>query len=154
MSPIFNTINTPYDPINNTGIIRNNFDNIVSKEIYDKDNIYEEIYKHFGKIFNKENTYVNISTDRAISSSTLSSLNEKYMYQCGKTFESDLKVLYIDSLMDMELNNYDEKLTNHRYRNSIISNLLALSLDEDISRTYTKHKLPFKINQFIFLGQQ
>lgn len=152
--PIFTTINTPYDPINNVGIIRNEFDNIIDKEIYNKDNIYEDMYKKFSKIFNKNETYINISTDRAISSSTLSSLNEKYMYQDGKTYKSDLKVLYIDSLMDMELNNYDEKLTNHRYRNSVITNLLGISSDEDISRTYTKHKLPFNMNQFIFLGQQ
>lgn len=152
--PIFTTINTPYDPINNVGIIRNEFDNIINKDIYQSDNIYQEMYNKFSKIFNKYDTYINISTDRAISSSTLSALNEKYMYQVGKTFKSDLKVLYIDSLMDMELNNYDEKLTNHRYRNSVITNLLALSTDEDISRTYTKHKLPFNWNQFIFLAQQ
>lgn len=152
--PIFTTINTPYDPINNVGIIRNEFDNIINKDIYNNENIYQEMYNKFSKIFNKDNTYINISTDRAVSSSTLSALNEKYMYQDGKTFKSDLKVLYIDSLMDMELNNYDEKLTNHRYRNSVITNLLALSIDEDISRTYTKHKLPFNWNQFIFLAQQ
>lgn len=152
--PIFTTINTPYDPINNVGIIRNEFDNIINKDIYQSNNIYQEMYNNFSKIFNKYDTYINISTDRAISSSTLSALNEKYMYQVGKTFKSDLKVLYIDSLMDMELNNYDEKLTNHRYRNSVITNLLALSTDEDISRTYTKHKLPFNWNQFIFLAQQ
>lgn len=152
--PIFTTINTPYDPINNNGVIRNEFDNIINKDIYDNDNIYHEMYNYFSKIFNKDSTYINISTDRAISSSTLSALNEKYMYQNGKNFKSDLKVLYIDSLMDMELNNYDEKLTNHRYRNSVITNLLAVSTDEDISRTYTKHKLPFNINQFIFLAQQ
>ena len=152
--PIFTTINTPYDPINNVGIIRNEFDNIINNDIYQSDNIYQEMYNKFSKIFNKYDTYINISTDRAISSSTLSALNEKYMYQVGKTFKSDLKVLYIDSLMDMELNNYDEKLTNHRYRNSVITNLLALSTDEDISRTYTKHKLPFNWNQFIFLSQQ
>lgn len=154
MSPIFNTINTPYDPINSSGIIRNEFDNIINKDIYNNDNMYEEMYNHFKKIFNKDETYINISTDRAVSSSTLSALNEKYMYHIGNGFKSDLKVLYIDSLMDMELNNYDEKLTNHRYRNSVISNLLALSIDEDITRTYTKHKLPFQINQFIFLAQQ
>ena len=152
--PIFTTINTPYDPINNVGIIRNEFDNIINNDIYQSDNIYQEMYNKFSKIFNKYDTYINISTDRAISSSTLSALNEKYMCQVGKTFKSDLKVLYIDSLMDMELNNYDEKLTNHRYRNSVITNLLALSTDEDISRTYTKHKLPFNWNQFIFLSQQ
>lgn len=152
--PKFTTINTPYDPINNVGIIRNEFDNVIEKDIYQSDNIYQEMYNKFSKIFSKDDTYINISTDRAISSSTLSALNEKYMYQVGKTFKSDLKVLYIDSLMDMELNNYDEKLTNHRYRNSVITNLLALSTDEDITRTYTKHKLPFNINQFIFLAQQ
>ena len=152
--PIFTTINTPYDPINNNGVIRNEFDNVINKDVYQSDNIYEEIYKKLFQIYNKNETYVNISTDRAISSCTLSSLNEKYMYPVGKSFKSELKVLYIDSLIDMELNNYDEKLTNHRYRNSVVSNLLAISTDEDISRTYTKHKLPFNINQFIFLGQQ
>jgi len=151
---IFTTINTPHDPINNIGVIRNEFDNIIDKTVYDSENIYEEMYKKFRGLFNLNDRYINISTDRAISSSTLSALNELYMYQEGKTFKSNLKVIYFDSIMDMELNNYDEKLSNHRYRNSVISNLLTLSTDQEVSRTYTKHKLPFNLNQFIFLAQQ
>jgi arginase family enzyme len=151
---IFTTINTPYDPINNVGVIKNDFDNIIDKEIYNSDNIYEQLYNNFLKIFNKEKIFINISTDRAISACTLSALNEKYMYQCGNKFNSDLKILYIDSIMDMELNNYEDKLSNNNYRNSIITNLLTLSTDEDITRTYTKHKLALNINQFIFLAQQ
>lgn len=151
---IFTTINTPHDPINNVGVIRNEFNNIIHKDIYNIDNIYEEIYKKFKVLLNLNDRFINISTDRAISSSTLSALNELYMYQDGKSFKSNLKVIYFDSIMDMELNNYDEKLSNHKYRNSVISNLLTLSSDQDITRSYTKHKLPFNLNQFVFLAQQ
>ena len=77
---IFTTVNTQYDPINNVGTIRNEFDHIIDKSIYDNpENIYENMYNKFKQIFSsKEQCYVNISTDRAITSSTLSALNELY----------------------------------------------------------------------------
>lgn len=157
MSIIFTTINTQHDPINNIGTIRNIFDNVVDKQIYTNANTYVNMYMKFKEIFNKNCTYVNISTDRAISSSTISALNETYMYNAGNTYKSNLKILYIDSIMDMNLNNYNEnendKLSNYEYRKSVVSNLLTLSADEDITRTYTNHKLPLSIDQFIFLCQ-
>ena len=151
---IFTTINTQYDPINNVGTIRNEFDHIIDKPIYDNpENIYENMYNKFKQIFSsKEQCYVNISTDRAITSSTLSALNELYKYKNGKVYDSDLKIIYIDSSCDLNINNYDEKLNNYNYRMSVVSNLLTLSSDEDITRTYTKHMVPLKLEQFTFLG--
>jgi len=151
---LFTTINTPYDPINNIGIIRNEFDNVIDKSIYiDNENIYNEMYNKFKQIFSsKDECYVNISTDRAISSATLSALNELYKYKNGKVYDSDLKIIYIDSKADLSVNNYDEKLNNYNYRLSVVSNLLALSTDEDITRTYTKHVIPLKLEQFSFIG--
>lgn len=150
---IFTTINTPHDPINNIGIIRNEFDNIIDKSVYDTEYIYNDMYNKFKQIFSsKEECYVNISTDRAISSSTLSALNELYKYKNGKVYDSDLKIIYIDSKPDLDLNNYDEKLNNYNYRMSVVSNLLTLSTDEDITRTYTKHLVPLKLEQFTFIG--
>jgi arginase family enzyme len=150
---IFTTVNTLYDPINNVGTIRNEFDNVIEKTIYDTENIYNEMYNKFKKIFtSKDECYVNISTDRAISSASLSALNELYKYRNGKVYDSDLKIIYIDSNSDLNLNNYDEKLNNYNYRLSVVSNLLTLSTDEDITRTYTKHVIPLKLEQFTFLG--
>jgi arginase family enzyme len=151
---LFTTINTPYDPINNIGTIRNEFDNVIDKSIYiDNDNIYKEMYNKFKQIFSsKEECYVNISTDRAISSATLSALNELYKYKNGKVYDSDLKIIYIDSVCDLNMNNYDETLNNYNYRLSVVSNLLTLSTDEDITRTYTKHMFPLKLEQFNFIG--
>ncbi len=152
---IFTTINTPHDPINNTGIIRNEFDNTIDKSVYDKDNIYEDMYLQFKKIItDKDQQYINISTDRAISSATLSALNELYCYKNGEIYDSDLKVIYIDSIADLNINNYDDTLVNKNYRQSVVSNLLTLSTDCDISRSYTKHKLPLKLSQFTFIGLQ
>lgn len=155
MEPVFTTINTPHDPINNVGIIRNEFDNTLDKTIYNSDNIYENLHKEFKKIITDKNkTYVNISTDRAISSASISALNELFMYQNGKIYSSDLKIIYIDSKFDLNLNNYDSenKMTNYDYRVSVVSNLLTKSLDNEISRSYTKHSLPLELNQFTFLG--
>jgi arginase family enzyme len=150
---IFTTVNTQYDPINSTGTIRNEFDNIIDKSVYENDNTYNDIYNKFKHIFtSKEECYINISTDRAVSSSTLSALNELYKYRNGKVYDSDLKIIYIDSNSDLNLNNYDEKLNNYNYRMSVVSNLLTLSTDEDISRTYTKHMVPLKLEQFTFIG--
>ncbi len=150
---IFTTVNTLYDPINNVGTIRNEFNNIIDKSIYDTENIYNDMYNKFKQIFtSKEECYVNISTDRAISSATLSALNELYKYKNGKVYDSDLKIIYIDSKADLNINNYDEKLNNYNYRMSVVSNLLALSTDEDITRTYTKHVIPLKLDQFTFIG--
>jgi len=150
---IFTTVNTLYDPINNVGTIRNEFDNVIDKSIYDTENIYNDMYNKFKQIFSsKDECYVNISTDRAISSATLSALNELYKYKNGKVYDSDLKIIYIDSKADLNLNDYDEKLNNYNYRLSVVSNLLALSTDEDITRTYTKHVVPLKLEQFSFIG--
>ncbi len=150
---IFTTVNTLYDPINNVGTIRNEFDNVIDKTIYDSENIYNDMYNKFKQIFSsKDECYVNISTDRAISSATLSALNELYKYKNGKVYDSDLKIIYIDSKADLNLNDYDEKLNNYNYRLSVVSNLLALSTDEDITRTYTKHVIPLKLEQFSFIG--
>ena len=41
---IFTTVNTLYDPINNVGTIRNEFDNVIDKTIYDSENIYNDMY--------------------------------------------------------------------------------------------------------------
>jgi arginase family enzyme len=151
----FTTINTPHDPINNSGIIRNEFDNAIDKSVYDKPNIYEDMYTQFKKIItDKNNCYINISTDRAISSASLSSLNELYCYKNGQTYDSDLKIIYIDSIPDLNINNYDDELVNKSYRQSVVSNLLTLSADDDISRSYTKHKLSLKLSQFTFIGLQ
>ncbi len=151
----FTTINTPHDPINNSGIIRNEFDSVIDKSVYDKPNIYEDMYTQFKKIItDKNNCYINISTDRAISSASLSSLNELYCYKNGQTYDSDLKIIYIDSIPDLNINNYDDELVNKSYRQSVVSNLLTLSADDDISRSYTKHKLSLKLSQFTFIGLQ
>jgi arginase family enzyme len=151
---IFTTINTPHDPINNIGIIRNEFDNVIDKSVYDNcDNMYNDMYNKLKQIFSsKEECYINISTDRAISSATLSALNELYKYRNGKGYDSDLKIIYIDSVCDLNINDYDEKLNNYNYRMSVVSNLLTLSTDEDITRTYTKHMVPLKLEQFTFVG--
>jgi len=152
---IFTSVNTPHDPINSVGIIRNEFDNIITKEAYEQANIYNNLYNQFKKIItNKQNCYINISTDRAISSTTLSSINELFMYKNGKIYESDLKIIYIDSICDLDINNYDDEMTNKSYRKSVVSNLLTISNDEDITRSYTQHALPLQLSQFIFMGMQ
>jgi len=152
---IFTTINTAHDPINNVGIIRNEFDNIIDKTVYESESPYNTIYTKFKQIIkDKQECYINISTDRAITSSSLSALNELFMYQNGKIYESNLKVIYIDSKVDLNLNNYDNKLNNSDYRTSVVSNLLTISQDQDVNRTYTKHSLPMLLSQFIFLGME
>jgi arginase family enzyme len=152
MSTIFTSINTKFDPNSNIGVIRNEFDNVIDKSIYDDPTCYETLTKKMREIMSdKTKTYVNISSDRAISASTLSALN-KYV-------DEKYTIIYIDSSPDLYMNNYDEKMTNKEYRMSVVSNLLSLYNKrydmKDVSnpkRSYTKHQIDYELNQFIFLG--
>jgi len=152
MSTIFTSINTKFDPISNVNVIRNEFDNIIDNSIYDDPECYETLTKKMREIMNdKTKTYVNISSDRAISASTLSALN-KYV-------DEKYTIIYIDSSPDLYMNNYDEKMTNKEYRMSVVSNLLSLYNKrtdlKDFSnpkRSYTKHHIDYDLSQFVFLG--
>lgn len=152
MTTIYNNFQSNLDGIN----IRNTYDNTI---INNKN--YNEIYKNLKNIINnKDNRYINFSSDKAISSATLATLNELYSYRCGQKFKSDLKIIYISPTSDMILNNYDintdtdTNTTNTiNYKNSVVSNLISLSLDY-IKRSYTKHVLDLDLEQFIFLGLQ
>ena len=136
--------------------IRNNFDNIIDKNIYDNNQCYENLYKEFKKLFNNKlinKKFVNFSSDPAMSTASLSALNEIYSSKSGGVYSSDLKIIYIDTSLDMELNNYDnlQNINSNIASKSIISNLISLSQD-DIKRSYTKHVIDFELSQFIFLG--
>lgn len=140
--------------------IRQEFDNIIEKNIYDSPDtcheLYKELYKKFKNIIKDKNkTYVNFSSDCAISAATIASLNELYAYRCGPIYKSDLKIIYINLSTDLELNNYDiiDKITNEIASKSIVSNLISMSSD-DIKRSYTKHMIDLELSQFIFIGPE
>lgn len=154
MNNIFTYINADFDPLTNPEqIIKNKFDNIINKDLYKNLNTYETLMIKMKDIFNDSTkTYVNISSDRTISASTLSAIN--------KYIDEKYKVIYIDSTPDLNLLNYhSDKFSNKEYRNSVVSNLLSLHSErtkindeENLKRSYTKHSIDYNFSQFIFLG--
>ena len=145
-----------HDHIDYSQSIRQEFDNIIEKNIYDSPDTYQELYKKFKNIItNKNKTYVNFSSDCAISAASIASLNELYSYKCGPIYKSDLKIIYINLSVDLELNNYDsiDKITNEIASKSIVSNLISMSSD-DVKRSYTKHMIDLELSQFIFIGPE
>ena len=161
MNTIYTLIKTPFlddDNINESCVdysasIRNNFDNVIDKNIYDDKNCYENLYKQFKKIITKDKTLINFSSDSAISAASLAALNEIYAYKSNGVYMSDLKIIYIDIDADLQLNNYDEidKIDYKIASKSVVSNLISLSHD-DIKRSYTKHLIDLELSQFIFFG--
>ena len=157
MNLIFTHIKSKLDKISSIeGIIRNKIDNII--EIDYKKDYYENLMKKMKDIINSDNIYINLSTDRAISASTLSAIN--------KYIDDKYKVIYIDSTPDLNILNYDNIQQNNQeenesYRTSVISNLLSIhsnrmnpSDTECIKRSFTKHHIDYNLSQFIFLGLQ
>jgi len=161
MNLIFTHIKSKLDKISSIeGIIRNKIDNIIEinyEKNYEK-NYYENLMKKMKDIINSDNIYINLSTDRAISASTLSAIN--------KYIDDKYKVIYIDSTPDLNILNYDNIQQNNQeenesYRTSVISNLLSIhsnrmnpSDTECIKRSFTKHHIDYNLSQFIFLGLQ
>jgi len=151
---LIKTTETDENKIDYAQSIRQEFNNIIDKDIYNSSNIYENMYKKFKTIIkNTNNVYVNFSSDCAISSASISALNELYSYRYGEIYKSDLKIIYISSSANLELNNYDniDKITQKIASKSVISNLISMSTD-DIKRSYTKHMLDLELSQFIFIG--
>jgi arginase family enzyme len=155
---IFCSVDTDFDPINNEGIIRNKFDQIIKSDIYTKNNCYELLYKEYELLFKNSQHIINISSDRTISAATISGLATNCIKRENDGgYGSNLKIIYIDSKPDLELFNANaEKFTNRMYRSSVVSNLLCLVNDAELetSTTYTKHSLPLEPSQFVFLGLQ
>jgi len=157
MNLIFTHIKSKLDKISSIeGIVRNKIDNVI--EIDYENNYYENLMKKMKDIINSDNIYINLSTDRAISASTLSAIN--------KYIDDKYKVIYIDSTPDLNILNYDDIQQNNQeenelYRTSVISNLLSIhsnrmnpSDTECIKRSFTKHHIDYNLSQFIFLGLQ
>jgi len=161
MNLIFTHIKSKLDKISSIeGIIRNKIDNVIEidyEKNYEK-NYYENLMKKMKDIINSDNIYINLSTDRAISASTLSAIN--------KYIDDKYKVIYIDSTPDLNILNYNDIQQNNQeenelYRTSVISNLLSIhsnrmnpSDTECIKRSFTKHHIDYNLSQFIFLGLQ
>jgi len=157
MNLIFTHIKSKLDKISSIeGIVRNKIDNVI--EIDYENNYYENLMKKMKDIINSDNIYINLSTDRAISASTLSAIN--------KYIDDKYKVIYIDSTPDLNILNYNDIQQNNQeenelYRTSVISNLLSIhsnrmnpSDTECIKRSFTKHHIDYNLSQFIFLGLQ
>jgi arginase family enzyme len=152
MSHIFTHIKSKLDLVPSIeGILRNNLDNIV--QIDNDKNYYENLMKKMKEIMiESDKTYINFSSDRAISASTLSAIN--------KYIDEKYKVIYIDSSPDLNILNYDIiESENDSYQKSVISNLLSIhsnrmnpSDTENIKRSFTKHHIDYNLSQFIFLG--
>ena len=93
MNLIFTHIKSKLDKISSIeGIVRNKIDNTIQIDNNEK-NYYEDLMKKMKDIINSENIYINMSTDRAISASTLSAIN--------KYIDDKYKVIYIDSTPDL-----------------------------------------------------
>jgi arginase family enzyme len=152
MSHIFTHIKSKLDQIPSVeGILRNKIDNII--QIDNEQNYYENLMKKMKEIMNEsDKTYINMSSDRAISASTLSAIN--------KYIDEKYKVIYIDSSPDLNILNYDFfEPENETYQKSVVSNLLSIHSNrmnpsdiEKIKRSFTKHHIDYNISQFIFLG--
>lgn len=152
MNHIFTHIKSKLDKISSIeGIVKNKIDNTI--QIDNEKNYYEDLMKKMKEIINSDNIYINMSTDRAISASTLSAIN--------KYIDDKYKVIYIDSSPDLNILNYDNLEDHDSYRTSVISNLLSIhsnrmnpSDTECIKRSFTKHHIDYNLSQFIFLGIQ
>ena len=99
MSHIFTHIQSKLDQIPSVeGILRNKIDHII--QIDNDQNYYENLMKKMKEIMTEsDKTYINMSSDRAISASTLSAIN--------KYIDEKYKVIYIDSSPDLNILNYD-----------------------------------------------
>lgn len=126
------------------------FDYIIKKDLYVKHentltiyNIVREIFADSNKI---KTPIITFSSDQNISSSTISGLCEKYLYIDGDTptYNSNLKVIYIDSNPDIST----KEFTNYvDFGDAIISNAMGL-----MNSSYTNHKVNIDSKNIYFIG--
>jgi arginase family enzyme len=156
MNPFFININVPKDDCNIGNRIKSIFDKEYTKDSYENGdergnpNIYNEIYKDIVKL--DVNPLV-LSPDSAVVSSVMTGLSRKYMYNetvngingdSHEQFRSNLKILYIDSHPDNNLQ-YNRDFIG--FNSSVVSNSMS-----QVTPTFTDHELNIYPEQITFFG--
>lgn len=136
-----------------TDFIKTKFNFTIKSNLYvpqDSTMAIYDIYKKF--IMDKSNKLqkpiITISHDPAISGATISGVCEKYMFteptQTGVNYNTDVKIIYIDSLP-----NISKKIYTHYsdFNDAVISDCMSLN---DIS--YTNSRVPINPANICFIG--
>lgn len=104
--------------------------------------LYKHILNHTEN--NPNDIIITIGGDNSISSATVAAMNEKYMVQCGEKFDSDLMVLWIDSMPD--IHDFSTSI-NQDLNEMAVASLLGLC-----DTYFVKNNLLLKPEQFIYYG--
>ena len=150
--PFFVNVRTPMVDSNADGKLRNVFDFTIPESLFEEKSpmghplIYENIVKFIKK--SEKKCVVTMCANPSISSATIAGFGEKNVVLTstidGKPkYYSNLKIIYIDSFPDLRK---QIGYTVSDYSNSVVSNLMYSK------KTFTKHKIDFTPDQFIFLG--
>ena len=120
-------------------LIREKYDLILNKEIYDDNSIipkvYQELKNYIDKLDITKKIPVTISSDRVISTATIAGINEKFIIQLDDNkFTSNLKIIYFTDKPSL-ITNEESSLNNF-----ILSSLFNL-VDDSIIKTNTMQEL-------------
>jgi arginase family enzyme len=136
-----------------TAFIKTPFNYTIQSNLYlpqDSTLVIYNVYKQFiiDKV-NKLNTpIITISPDPAISGATISGICEKFMFTESKqnniSFNTDVKIIYIDSLPDLSKKPYTHY---NDFNNSIISDCLSLNTD-----SFSNCRVAIKPNNICYIG--
>lgn len=148
MDTLFININNN-DKDNSHKLIKDLYHHNFNQELYTKYNnkdlpiIYDELYNYYYKI-KPDNKIISFSQDLTISIPIISALNEKYIIRDENNFNSNLKIIYIDKIPRLNLDNHN--LTNN-IKDYIFSSLFGL-----LDITICNQKLLLKPEQLYYLG--
>lgn len=147
------------EPVEEDGLSITDFINNTKFNYTIKSNLYTpqestmaiyDIYKNF--IIDKSNKLqkpiITVSHDPAISGATIAGVCEKYMFseptQSGVSYNTDVKIIYIDSLPNISKKTYTHYSD---FNDAVISDCLALT---DIS--YTMSRVSINPSNICFIG--
>lgn len=132
------------------------FDHVVKKDMYTSHKTTLAIYDFFRRIMSEkekelQTPIITLSPDPSISSATLAGSSEKFMYSEKSTvnedrtvFNTNLKVIYIDSSPDLSLKKYIEYSD---YSNAVLSDVIGLN-----EESYSSHRVDIPCESVNLIG--
>jgi arginase family enzyme len=139
------------DNLSIADLLTTRFDYIIRSDMYKPHKNTLAVYDLMRQIMASQNRMkqpiVTLSSDPAISGSTIAGVAEKYMYTVGgekPTVQSDLKVIYIDAYPDISLKKYTHYSD---FSNSVLSDVIGTA-----EHSYTMHRVNVSPENIYLIG--